>query len=60
MIINYKNACENGKDFVFESAGMFEINASLPEENVTVNPDNKINVTLNSFLILLFLGYLIC
>ncbi|WP_320815093.1 hypothetical protein [Flavobacterium sp.] len=34
---------------VFESAGMFEINANLPEENLRVNPKNKINVTLNSF-----------
>lgn len=45
--MTYQN--ETGEEFVFESAGMFEINASLPEENVTVNPENKINVTLNSF-----------
>ncbi len=39
----------NQENLVFESAGMFEINANLPEENLAVNPNNKINVTLNSF-----------
>jgi hypothetical protein len=37
------------ENMVFESAGMFEINANLPEENLKVNPENKINVSLNSF-----------
>jgi len=37
------------EQLIFESAGMFEINANLPEENLKVNPENKINVTLNSF-----------
>ncbi|WP_264558174.1 hypothetical protein [Flavobacterium sp. N2270] len=39
----------NNQEMVFESAGMFEINANLPEENLKVNPENKINVSLNSF-----------
>lgn len=40
---------EKGEEMVFESAGMFEINAQLAEENVFVNPENKIEVTLSSF-----------
>lgn len=37
------------EELVFESAGMFEINANLPEETVKTNPNSKIKVSLNSF-----------
>ena len=40
---------ENGEEMVFESAGMFEIDAYLPEEKVFVNPNNKISVSMVSF-----------
>lgn len=40
---------ENGEELVFESAGMFEINASNNGKAVQVNPNNKIKVDAVSF-----------
>lgn len=45
--MNFTN--DKQEEFVFESAGMFEINVNLPEDKLKVNPNNKINITLNSF-----------
>jgi hypothetical protein len=40
---------ENGKQQVFESAGMFDIQANNGGKPVYVNPENKMVVTLESF-----------
>ncbi len=40
---------QDGNTQVFESAGMFEINASLKGKNLKVNPENKIKVGLPSY-----------
>lgn len=45
--MNFTN--ENGEELVFESAGMFEINASNNGKAVQVNPNNKIKVDAVSF-----------
>ncbi len=39
----------NGEEKVFESAGMFEITANHKGEKLFVNPENKIQVSLNSY-----------
>lgn len=40
---------EKGEKMAFESAGMFEITVSNKEEDIQVNPNNKIKVTMNSY-----------
>lgn len=45
--MNFTN--ENGEELVFESAGMFEINASNNGKAVLVNPNSKIKVDAVSF-----------
>ncbi len=45
--MNFTN--ENGEELVFESAGMFEMNASNNGKAVQVNPNNKIKVDAVSF-----------
>ena len=38
-----------GESMVFETAGMFEINATSNNKPVYVNPENKITIDMNSF-----------
>ena len=45
--MNFTN--ENGEELVFESAGMFKINASNNGKAVLVNPNSKIKVDAVSF-----------
>ena len=45
--MNFTN--ENGEELVFESAGMFEMNASNKGKAVNVNPENKIQVDVVSY-----------
>lgn len=40
---------DNGEEMVFESAGMFEMNASKNGKAVNVNPENKIQVDVVSY-----------
>lgn len=40
---------DNGEEMVFESAGMFEMNASNKGKAVNVNPENKIQVDVVSY-----------
>lgn len=40
---------EKGEKMAFESAGMFEITVSNKEEDIQVNPNNKIKVNMNSY-----------
>ena len=39
---------QNGQDFTFESAGMFEINASYKGKSVKINPGKEIEVKVTS------------